>query len=362
MNKYVKRAIVGAGFVVILVALAWPKLPIGEQDSGAAAPMAAAGGGDLLRVRAHIIEPETLSDRIYVTGNLLANEEVVLSSETSDKITDIFFEEGRVVSEGDLLVKINDRELQARLRQVQYRLRLAEDREGRQQQILERGGISQEEYEATLNELNVLRAEEELIEAEIAETEVRAPFDGVVGLRYVSEGSYISPSTRIATLQDVSAVKLDFAIPERYANRISIGSPIFFSVTGVEGQFDGRVYAFEPRIEAGTRTLRVRARTANPNRQLLPGAFANVELVFERIEDALTVPTIAVIPELGGKKVFVYENGKAMVRQVETGIRSENRIQIVHGLNPQDTVITTGIQQLRPGLPVTLADLELLTD
>ncbi|ARA92510.1 hypothetical protein AWN76_004550 [Rhodothermaceae bacterium RA] len=362
MPTYVKRTIVAVGLLAVLGALAWPKLPFGDRDRGTAAPITAAGGDGPLRVHAHIVEPETLSDKIFVTGTLRANEEVLLSSEASGRVTGIHFDEGRGVEAGALLVKINDRELQARLEQVRYRLKLAEDRERRQQQLLQRGGISQEAYEATLNEVNVLRAEEQLIQAEIARTEIRAPFDGVVGLRYVSEGAYISPGTRIATLQDLRSVKLDFAIPERYANRVRIGSPVYFTVTGLDGRFEGRVYAYEPSIEAGTRTLRVRARAANPGGRLIPGAFANVELVFEEIADALTVPTIAVIPELGGKKVFIYQNGRAVPREVETGIRTESRVQIVRGLSPRDTVITTGIQQLRAGLPVELSGLDLLAD
>lgn len=354
MNRVVKRVLIGLGILVTLVGLALPKLS--ARNEAPAGPAARPGGGRSLSVTTYVAVPEALRDRIYTTGTLRANEEVDLRSEASGKILQIFFEEGRPVREGQLLVKINDAELQAQLRQAEYRLRLAEDREARQRTILEKGGISREEYDATVNEVNVLRAGMDLIRAQIEKTELKAPFDGVIGLRYVSEGSYISPTTQLATLQDVSPVKVEFSIPERYAGRIRNGAEIVFTVEGQEGAFRGQIYAYEPRVESGTRTLRLRALSPNPDGRLVPGGFANVELVFEEIQGALAVPAIAVIPELGGKKVFVYKNGKAEPRQVETGLRLEDRVQIVSGLAPQDTVITSGIQTLRPGMTVTLAE------
>lgn len=362
MSKTIKRVLWGASALVVLAALAIPKLPAFDGSNDGPPARAAQQGESALRVSAAIITPETLDDKILATGSVLANEQVDLSAETAGKVTDIRFEEGQRVERGQLLVKINDEQLQARLQQAEYRLRLAEDREQRQVTLLEKGGISQEEYDATLNEVNVLRAELDLIRAEINRTEVRAPFDGRVGLRYVSEGAYITPAAQIATLQDVGSVKIEFSIPERYANRVQVGDEITFTVTGVEGTFTGTVYAFEPRVETETRTVRIRARAPNRGGRLLPGLFANIDLVFETIPDALTVPAIAVVPELGGTKVYVLENGRAATRMVQTGIRTADRVQIVAGLSPQDTVLTSGLQQLRPGLPVEIATTTVVTE
>lgn len=354
MNPVVKRILYGVVAVGVLVALAWPKLPRGGD---AAAQPGAGGGPSALQVQAHVVEPQTLRDRLLVTGSLRADEAVALRSEVSGRVTGLYFDEGRPVRQGALLVKINDRELQAQLRQAEYRVTLAEDREQRQQALLDKGGISREEYDATLNELNVLRAQIDLIEAQIEKTEVRAPFDGVVGLRQISVGSYIGPTTDIATLQALQSVKVEFSVPERHAGRVEVGDDILFRVEGSDEQFRGRIYAAEPRIEADTRTLVVRARTPNPDGRLRPGAFADIELIFDEIEDGLTVPAIAVIPELGGKKVFVYQGGQAVPRTVETGLRLDDRVQILDGLAAQDTVLVSGIQQLRPGLPVEVAGL-----
>ena len=352
MNKTTKRIIIGVLVLIVILALAWPKLKSSGGEASAGPPAQAGGGNTVLQVNAHVVTPEVLRDRIFTTGSVRANEEVEIRSETSGIITGIHFQEGRNVGKGALLVKINDSELQAQLRKAEYRETLAVDREVRQKQLYEKGGISQEEYEATLNEVNVLKSDVELIKAQIAKTEIRAPFNGTIGLRQVSEGSYITPSSAITTLQDINPVKIDFSIPERYAQRVQVGDDIFFSVEGRDGTFKGTIYAQEPKIEANTRTLLLRARSNNSDGRLLPGAFADIELVFEEIPNAITVPSLAVIPELGGKRVYVVQDGKAMPRPVETGIRTEESVQVIDGLLPQDTVIVSGIQQLRPGLPV----------
>lgn len=354
MSKTLKRVLVGAVVAIVLVLLALPKLTA-SRSGGEGQASSSSQQRAPLGVSTFVVEETSLQDKIVTTGTVLADEEVELRPETSGRITEIAFQEGRPVAAGALLVKINDSELQAQLRRAERRLALAEERAFRQEQLLEKGGISQEEYDATVSEVDVLRAEGELIEAQIDKTEIRAPFSGVIGLRYASEGSYVSPTLRIATLQSLNPVKIDFSVPEKYAARVGVGDVITFTVEGVDGVFEGEIYAFEPEIEAGTRTLTVRARSPNPQGRLLPGAFADIEVVLGEVSDALTIPAIAVIPEQGGKRVYLYEGGTAQPRSVETGIRTADRIQITEGLAPADTVILTGLQQLRPGLPVQMA-------
>jgi len=215
--------------------------------------------------------------------------------------------------------------------------------------------LSQAEYDATANDLGVQQVTVDLIKAQIDKTELRAPFSGVIGLRYVSEGSYVTSSSRIATLQDIDPIKIEFSIPERHANRAGVGDVILFTVEGYEGTHRGVIYAFEPLIQQDTRSLRLRARSSNQGTRLIPGSFANIELVFEEIDDAVSVPTVAIIPELGGAKVYLYRGGSVAPTQVVTGIRMQNSVQIVSGVVAGDTVITSGIQQVFPGMPVRLA-------
>ena len=339
---------------VVFGALAYPKLePMfskseNEGQSG--------GGPSILSVSGATVRPQAVDNKIFTTGNILANEEVELRSEISGKITEIYLDEGQLVKKGQLLLKINDSELQAQKTRARYRLDLAEERETRQRKLLEKGGISQEDYDATLNEVNVLRSELKLIEAQIAKTELRAPFNGKIGLKYVSEGSYISPSTRIASLQNINPVKIDFSIPERYVNLVETGDRITFTVQGTDKSFEGEIYAIEPKIESQTRTLQLRARSGNEEGLLVPGAFADVELILETIENALMVPSISLVPELGGHKVFVYKDGTVEQQSVTTGIRTEKLVQVTEGLEPGDTVLTTGLLQVRPGMQVNLKE------
>ena len=339
--------------LAILAVLAAPKLiQLRRTDK----PTAAAPSGKILRVQVHRVVPIRLTERLATTGTLRANEEVEIVSEISGKISAIRFEEGSRVTAGELLLKIDDSELLAERQQALYRVELAERAETRQQQLLEDGVISGENYDVTLGELNVLRAEHQLIEAQLLKTEIRAPFSGILGLRWVSPGSYLSPQTRIASLHDLDPVKLDFTVPEKYSALMRVGDEISFAVEGFERTFGGTIYAIEPSVDASTRSLRMRARCPNSDGALVPGTFANVDLVVRSVPEALTVPSIAIIPELGGKKVFVYHDGTAEPRTVETGIRAENSVQITSGLAEGDLVITSGILQLKPGLEVEIEE------
>ena len=354
MSKVTKRIIFFTATVIVLGALAYPKLKPFFQSNNAQAQGGPGGGGASLQVEAVVMEPQTIEDRIFSSGSIQANEVVELSSESSGIITGIFFEEGREVESGELLIKINDSELQAQKQRANFRLNLAEQREERQRRLLERGGISQDDYDATLNEVNVLRSELNLIDAQIDKTEIRAPFSGRIGLKYVSEGSYISPNTRIASLQEIDPVKIDFSVPERYISRVNIGDNISFDVQGIDSTFTGEVYAIEPRIDLQTRTLQIRALSQNDDQLLYPGAFANIVLILDEIDDALMVPTISVVPELNSQKVYVVRNGVIEQARIETGIRTSDKVQIISGVARGDTVLTTGLLQVNPGTEVDI--------
>ncbi len=347
-----KKVIITLAIVGVILLLSLPKLALFDDT-----PELSRGGQDgvatALPVSVHVVKPEVLRNRIQTTGTVLANEEVELQSEISGRVTGIYFEEGQAIENNQLLVKINDSELQAQLLKAEYSKRLAEDREARGRKQLQIEAISQEDYDVILNELNTVKAEMQLIEAQIEKTEIRAPFDGLVGLRYVSIGSYISPNTRIANLLDVTPVKIDFTVPEKYVNLVHVGDKINFRIQGTASEFEGEVYAIEPKIDPATRSLQLRARSANPGGAILPGAFAEIRLILDQVEEALMIPSEALIPELSGQKVYLMQGGKATPRAVEIGLRTEDRIQVTFGLAPGDTVITSGILQLRPGMPVT---------
>jgi membrane fusion protein (multidrug efflux system) len=313
-------------------------------------------GGSSLRVTAVTLQPTRLAEKITATGTLLADEGVELQAETNGKIAAILFTEGALVRKGDLLVKLNNADLQATYARAKYREQLAALRERRLAQLVRQGVARQEEYDTALNELNVQRAEIELTQAQIAKTEIRAPFDGVVGLRYVSEGAYVNAATRIATLQRIDRLKVDFSVAEKYAARIRPGRPIEFTVAGAKQSVRGQIYALDPRIDTATRTVLIRAICPNGTARLLPGAFANIEVTLDEIDDALLVPSVAVIPGLHEKNVFVVRDGKAERRAVEVGTRTAGSVHILSGLAPGDIVITSGLQQLREGQRVVVGE------
>lgn len=203
-----------------------------------------------------------------------------------------------------------------------------------------------------------VRADIDRVNSDIAKTEIYAPFSGMIGLRSVSNGSYISSSTLIARLQQIDPIKIDFAVPEKFANSIAKGSPITFTLTGSEEQYTATVYATEPKIDMATRTLKVRALTSNIGGKLLPGAFAKVEVTLTSIHDALAIPTTSIVPQIDGQKVFVYRSGKAFAIPVETGIRSDSSVQVIRGLSLGDTVITTGLMQIRDKATVSIKNVK----
>lgn len=302
----------------------------------------------------YIIRPSQMSDLINTVGTLRPDEEVDLSFETSGKIVKINFVEGTRVKKGELLAKINDKPLQAQLEKLVAQKKLAEAKEFRQRSLLGKDAISQESYDQIQTELQTINADINLIKARISETELRAPFDGVIGLRYLSEGAFATTSTKIARLVKSSPIKIEFAISEKYASEIRPGFPIIFSIEGSETIYNATVYAVDPKTDIDTRTILLRALYDNKNEELKTGRFANVTLKLSQIENTVAIPTEALIPEMEGEKVFIYKSGKASSVRVETGLRTESAIQIKRGLNFGDTLLVTGILQLRQNLPVEL--------
>ena len=305
-------------------------------------------------VNAYVVKPEKLGNEISVTGTVLANEEADLVSEISGKITTMHLQEGSPVSKGDLLVKINDAELQAQLKKLKSEQSLVRENESRQKKLLDINGVSREEYETSVNSFNAVQADIELVNAQIAKTETRAPFSGVVGLKYASEGSYISMGTKIASIQQLDPVKIDFSVPEKYASLIQKGESVRFSVESISDTFNAKIIAIEPKVDISTRTVQVRAICPNKQKKIIPGSFAKIKIILKESQNSIMIPTEALIPVLKGYKVFVSRKGKAEEVIVRAGVRTEKNIEVTNGLAAGDTVITTGIMQLKAGAPVKI--------
>lgn len=298
-----------------------------------------------------IIAEKTTSDRVLnATGDVIADEEVDLTSEVAGRIISIGFKEGSKVEKGALLVKLNDQDLQASLRKARHEKDLIEDQVERQQQLLDIKGVSQQEFDVVQNSLLVKQSEIELLQAQIDKTEIRAPFSGIIGLRYVSVGANITPATLIASLQSLKPVKIDFSIPEEYGPEIKLGQKISLRVAAAGEELEAEIYAIEPRIDLTNRTLRIRAIYPNDNRLLRPGAFANVQLELRNSEEVIEIPANALLPALKGANVLLWKNGEVKEQNIGVGQRFENTVQVVRGIAAGDTVITTGMMKLKPGM------------
>ncbi len=355
MSKNVKRGLTIIIILFIVGVIAYPKVKHlfkSNKTEAGTQGMANRTGRQLLNVSGYLIKPQALSEFVESTGTLRPDEEVDLSFETSGKIVSIGFTEGTRVKKGDLLAKINDKPLQAQLQKLLATKKLLEAKEFRQRSLLDKDAISQESYDQIVTELQTLAADINLVNARISETELRAPFDGIIGLRYLSEGAYANSSTKIAKLIKISPLKIEFSIPGKYAQQIEMGYPITFKVN--DKIFDASVYAVDPKIDLETRTIVLRALYPNKNEELKAGHFAFITLQMSKIADAISIPTEALIPEMDGEKVFVYKSGKAHSVKVDIGLRTESEIQITNGLSFGDTLLVTGILQLRENLPIVL--------
>lgn len=303
-------------------------------------------------VHVQVISPSELQENLSITGTVLPFKEVDLTSETSGRITKITMEEDEFVEEGDLLVKLNDGPLQAQLQQAQHQKALLEKQLNRKTQLLEKEGISQESYDQTKTDLESTKAEIQQIREQIEQTEIRAPFDGIVGLKYVEVGSYISASTQVARIRQMNPVKLDFSIPGKYAHLVEKGQQIEFRTEGADSIRTAEIYAIEPGIDQSTRTLPIRAVYPNKANKLIPGQFVTIDLTLTTTDQALMIPAKALVPELGGQKLYLYRNGQSHSKGVEIGKRTADQVQVTQGLNAGDTVITQGIQSVGDGTPV----------
>ncbi|MBN1791810.1 MAG: efflux RND transporter periplasmic adaptor subunit [Bacteroidales bacterium] len=363
MNKKFRAILTVLIILVFVIMIFYPKIKplFSSKGEGGPAPAGqmmrgpgAGSGQPVLNVSGFLIAPAQMNEVIKSSGTVLPDEEVELSFETSGKIVAIYFTEGTRVKKGDLLAKVNDKPLQAQLLKLQAQKKLAEEKEFRQRSLLEKDAISRESYDQIATELQAIEADVLLIQARIAETELRAPFDGIIGLRLLSEGSYTSPSTKIVRLVKTSPLKIEFSIAERYANEIRKGFPIEFEIDGNSTVFRASVYAVDPKVDINTRTIGVRAMYPNSREELKPGRFASITMRLTQIENTIAIPTEAIIPEMEGEKVFLYKAGKAFPVAVATGLRTEALIQIKEGLQFGDTLLTSGVLQLRQGLPVVL--------
>lgn len=299
-------------------------------------------------VNYYVLRPDTFNNDVFATGKVGAFNQIDISPEVNGKVTAILFKEGETVTKGALMVKLNDADLQAQLLKAKNQAQLSELKLDRLRKLIAINGISQEELDAQENELNSYKADQAYIAAQIAKTNIVAPFSGVVGLKNISEGSFVSSQTPIASLVQLKPLYVEFSVPEKYSAMFSKGIDVSFSSGNdpLEKTQTARIYAIEPMVDENTKTIRARALYSG-EKDFYPGSFVKVFAGLGQTKNALMVPTQCVIPTLKGQKVYVVKNNTAVEIPVTIGVRTDTHIQIVEGLQPGDTVITTGLLSVK---------------
>jgi membrane fusion protein, multidrug efflux system len=306
-------------------------------------------------IEGFIVKPSAIDQIISISGTIKPMEETVLMPEVPGRVVLINLDEGKFVSQGTILIKLFDDDLQAQLHKAQAQLDLAEQTQVRQGELIKVNGISQLDYDQSVLQVHSIKADIEVLRVQIRKTEVHAPFDGVIGLRNISLGAEVTPTTSLATIRAVKQMKLDFSVPEKYSMQVRTGSKVQFTIQGNEKKYDATVMATEEGIDPGTRNLKVRALVKMDSASFVPGTFANVELRLNENKNALMVPTQAIIPRERDKQLIVARSGKAQFIKIKTRIRQESMIEVTEGIQAGDTVVTTGILFIKPGAGLKFA-------
>ncbi|MBM3445090.1 MAG: efflux RND transporter periplasmic adaptor subunit [Bacteroidetes bacterium] len=341
--------ILTASVLLLLVSCGDKKPAQKPNDSGKAAA---------LSVDVKIVARDTVAESIEVAGNILPFELTEIRPEISGRIISLNFKEGSTVQKNTLLVKLFDGDLQAQLKKLQVQQQIADKTEERQRELLKINGISQQDYDLSLLQLNNIKADIELLKVNIAKTEIKAPYTGRIGLRNISLGAFVSPSNIITSISQVDQKKISFSIPERYSNQVKPGMKINFGIEGKDEDYTASVLASESVIESQTRNLKIVATINDGKNELVPGTFAKVSLTLGENTNAVSVPSQCVVPSARSKQVVLFKNGEPVFVNVKTGIRGADNVQITEGVQPGDTVIVTGLLFIRKDSKLKLGKIQ----
>jgi membrane fusion protein (multidrug efflux system) len=325
-----------------------------EKDkSSAGAPAAQA-----IPVDGNIVKPAVLKEELEITGSLAANQQVDIVSELTRKIVRVNVKEGAYVQSGQLLFELDNADLFAQLEKLRQQEKLASLNEERLRDLIQHEAVVQQDYDQAFTNLKVLQAQIAELQVTISKTRIKAPFSGQVGIVHVYPGAIVSVNTILANIQDNSIIKLDFQVPEKYAHIITVGSEQPFTVASDAKQYTAKVVARESKLDQDTRTLLVRAISQNPGRVLLPGQSARLQLALHSSNDALMVSSQALIPSSQGYSVYIVKNNQVQLSPVEIGQRGASVVEVLHGVNNGDTVVTSNLLRLTPGAGVQFVTLK----
>lgn len=311
-----------------------------------------------LSVEGYFVQSSVLNSSIDVAGTLLPFEETEIHPEVAGKVVMLSIKEGSLIRRGTLLARLFDGDLQAQLHKLKVQLEIAKKTQERQSDLLKIGGISQQDYDLSLLNVSTIQADMQILNASIDKTIIRAPFDGKIGFKNISIGAYVTQATIVTTIRQINKLKLEFSVPEKYTSKIKTGNYISFSTESSSKKYNAKIVATESGITAENRSLKVHALVENTDKNITAGSFASVNFNMGDNNNAIMVPTQAIIPGARDKKVIVYRNGVADFNIVVTGERDSARVEILKGLAAGDTIITTGLLSIKPGSKISLSSLK----
>ena len=352
MRSKLLAAVVAGVLSVAAVAGYWAYGGRDSSTSGAAAADEKAEP-QAVAVEARAVSLGKVSSEVSAVGTLRSNESVVIRPEIDGRVTEIHFDEGKAVEQGQLLFSFDDLIPRAELADAEANLALSERNYERAMELYRRGAGTGRSVDETRASLQSDRAKVDLAKARLDKTQITAPFAGIVGLRRVSVGDYVSSGDDLVALASIDPIKVDFRIPERFLSAMHPGQELGVEVDAFPGRtFRGRVFAVDPQIDANGRSIALRAEVPNPERVLRPGLFSRIRLVLDVRENAITIPEEAIVPQGDDRFVFTVIGGQAVKTRITIGQRGPGWVEVTSGLAPGDVVVTAGQLRIREGAPV----------
>ena len=342
----------------VTLALAAAALSTGCKPSGQAGAGAGGGGGGFsVQVVVTNVHPQPVTEALSLVGSLAANEYVELKPETEGVVQEVLFQDGDRVQPAQLLIRLDESKLVAAVDEGEANFKLSKANLERSEQLFHEKYVSPQEYDQVKAQFEVNKASLELKRRQLKDARILAPFGGVLGARLISPGQVITKATTLTTLVDLDTVKVEVGIPERFLGQIKNGLALALRVAAFPGRaFTGEVYYVAAQLDPATRTALVKARISNPDHELRPGMFANLDLTLQVRPSAIVIPEPAVVFDGDVARIFVVgQGGLAQMQTIKLGIRVPGGVEVVEGLKPGDQVIVEGVQKLGPGVPVLIA-------
>lgn len=313
----------------------------------------AKSGAKTLTVETYKVKAQPFSNELITTANLMAEEQVNLMAPIAGQVLNIYFKEGQKITKGQTIIRLDDRSWKAELVGVNAELASSKKEYNRKKELLSIEGSSQEEVDLAFAKMQTLQSKQQQLQVNINLANVSAPFSGQLGMRNFSEGAFLKQGDLITSLTANQQLKVDFSIAQAYKKSIEINKKITVLIDN--DSLIANIYAISPAINQETRMITARAMLElNKEHSILPGTYAEIIVPTNAINDALLVPTQAVVPSITEQTVYVYNNGKAERRVVTLGNRTADKVHVLTGIKEGDIVLTTGLLAVKDGMSISI--------